>query len=172
MTVTGRYDEAITEFETARQIEPLSLIINALKGQALFFAGRDLEALDQSKKTLEIEPNFWIAHIMLARIYIRQNRFDEAVSLAGYAPAKGGQREAALATLEELKSASSQRYIPAYNIAIIYNGLGNREETLNLLEKTLSEHDARTILLKVDPKLDNLRNEPRFIEIMRRLNFE
>jgi serine/threonine-protein kinase len=189
LTILGRPNEALSEMETARQLDPLSLIVNALKGQTLFYAGRDAEAIDQSNKTLEIEPNFWIAHIMLARVYIRQNKFDEAVteakkagefsggnseasSLAGYALAKAGRRDAALATLEELKSTSNQRYVPAYNIAMIHNGLDQTDEALNLLEKAFQTRDARMILLKVDPKWNNLRSDARFVDLMRRMNFE
>ena len=189
LTVLGRHDEALSEMETARQLDPLSLIGNALKGQSFFYAGRDAEAIEQSNKTLEIEPNFWIAHIMLARVYIRQNRFDEAVaaakkagefsggnseavSLAAYALAKSGRRDAALTILEELKSRSNERYVPSYNVAMIYNGLGETEEAINHLEKAFKDHDARMILLKVEPKWNNLRTEPRFIELMRRMNFE
>ncbi len=189
LTVLGRPDEALAEMETARRLDPLSLITNALKGQSFFYAGRDAEAIDQSNKTLEIEPNFWIAHLMLARVYLRQNRFDEAfaeakkagefsggnseaASLAAYALAKSGRRDEALAMLEELKSRSNERYVPSYNIAMIYNGLGMREEAINQLEKAFTEHDARMILLKVEPKWNNLRSDPRFIELMQQMNFE
>lgn len=189
LTVLGRSDEAIAELETARQLDPLSLIANALKGQAFFFAGREAESIEQSNKTLEIEPNFWIVHIMLARVYIHQNNFDkaiiaalkarefsggnsEAISLAAFALAKTGRSNEALPMLEELKSKSSMQYVPSYNIAMIYNGLGDNAEALNQLEKAFAEKDARMILLKVEPKWNNLRNEPRFIELMRRMNFE
>ena len=187
LTSLGRGDESINEMESARKLDPLSLVINALKAQSFFYAERDAEAIEQANKTLEIEPNFWIAHIMLARIYIRQNKFDEAineakkavqfsggnseaVSLEAYALAKSGKRDESLKLLEDLKS--SGRYVPSYNLAMIYNGLDNREETLNNLEKAFAEKDARLILLKVEPKWNNLRNEPRFIELMRRMNFE
>ncbi len=189
LTVLGRHDEALSEMETARQLDPLSLVSNALKGQSLFYAGRDAEAVDQLNKTLEIEPNFWIAHIILARVYIRQKRFDEAfaeakkagefsggnseaVSLAGYAMAKAERRDEALAMLEELNSRANQRYVPSYNVAMIYNGLGEREEALNQLEKAFKERDARMMLLKVEPKWNNLRSEPRFVEIIKRMNLE
>ena len=186
LTISGRADESLSEMELARQLDPLSLIVNALKAQSYFYAGRDAEAIEQANKTLEIEPNFWIAHIMLTRIYIRQNRFDEAiaeaekagefsggnseaVSLEAYALAKSGRRDESLKLLEELKS--NGRYVPSYNLAMIYNGLDNREEALNNLEKAFAEKDARLILLKVEPKWNNLRNESHFIELMRRMNF-
>jgi DNA-binding winged helix-turn-helix (wHTH) protein/TolB-like protein/tetratricopeptide (TPR) repeat protein len=189
LTVLGRSDEALNEMEHARRLDPLSLIVNALKAQSFFYAGRDAEAIEQSNKTLEIEPDFWIAHIMLARIYIRQNRLDEAVieakkagefsggnseaiSLAAYALAKSDRRDQALAMLQELKTRSNQHYVPSYNIAMIYNGLDNREETLNQLEKAFEEQDARMIILKVEPKWNNLREDPRFIDLMKRVAFE
>ena len=187
LTVLGRSDEALNEMELARKLDPLSLIVNALKAQAFFYANRDAEAIEQANKTLEIEPNFWIAHIMLTRIYIRRNRFDEAiaeaqkavqfsggnseaVSLEAYALAKSGKRDESLKLLEELKS--NGRYVPSYNLAMIFNGLDNREEVLNNLEKAFTEKDARLILLKVEPKWNNLRNEQRFVELMRQMNFE
>ena len=189
LTVLGRYDEALTEMETARQLDPLSLLGNALKGQSFFYAGRDAEAIDQLNKTLEIEPNFWIAHIIMARVYIRQKRFDEAVaeakkagefsggnseaaSLAGYALAKAERRDEAMTMLQELKSRSNRRYVPSYNIAMIYNGLGEREEALNQLEKAFQTRDARLMLLKVEPKWNDLRSEPRFVEIIKRISLE
>ncbi len=189
LTTLGRSDEALTEMEMARQLDPLSLIVNTLKGQSLFYAGRDAEAIDQLNKTLEIEPNFWIAHIILARVYIRQKRFDEAVaeakkagefsggnseavSLTGYALAKAERRDEALMMLAELKSRSNLRYVPSYNVAMIYNGLGEREEALSQLEKAFQTRDARMLLLKVDPKWNNLRSEPRFVEIIKQMNFE
>ena len=189
LTVTGRGDESLAQMEKARELDPLSLIVNALKSQAFFYAGRDPEAIDQARKTLEIEPNFWIAHLMLARVFIRQNKLDdavasarraeefsggnsEAISLVAYALAKGGRREEALSELEKLKSRGAERYVPAYNLATIQNGLGRRDEAIQLLEEALQTRDARMILLKVDPKWDDLRSDPRFIDLMRRVNFE
>ena len=187
LTSLGRGDESIGEMESARKLDPLSLVINALKAQSFFYAERDAEAVEQANKTLEIEPNFWIAHIMLARISIRQNKFDEAineakkavqfsggnseaVSLEAYALAKSGKRDESLKLLEDLKS--NGRYVPSYNLAMIYNGLDNREEALNNIEKAFAEKDARLILLKVEPKWNNLQREPRFIELMRQMNFQ
>jgi Flp pilus assembly protein TadD len=185
---TGRHDEAVAEIKRARELDPLSLITNALEGQFLFYAGRDAEAFDRFKKTLEIEPNFWIAHNGLARIYIRQKRFAEAVAALnkaielsggstepmtqlGYALAKSGNREKAQATLEELKSLAAESYVPAYSFAMIYNGLGEKEEALNYLEKSFQEREVQMSFIKIDTRWDNLSLEPRFAEIIKQMNF-
>ncbi len=189
LTVLGKHDEAVAEMKLARELDPLSLPTNALEAQALFYSGRDAEAFERLNKTFEIDPNYWIARLIAARILIGQNRFDEAlnelktakefsggnsetVSLMGYALAKTGRREEALAMLEELTSRSGGQYVPSYNIAMIHNGLGDSESTLSWLERAVEDRDVRLILLKVEPKWNNLRTEPRFIELMKQMNFE
>jgi TolB-like protein/Tfp pilus assembly protein PilF len=165
----GRHAEAVEEIRRARELDPLSLIINALEGQMLFYAEREAEAIKRLNKTFEIDPNFWIAHINLAKIYIEQKRYDEAVaelqkarefsggnsemvSLLGYALAKSARQAEAQKTVEELESAVNQRYIPPYNIALIYNGLGENAKTFDWLEKAFEQRDVRMTLLKIDPK--------------------
>lgn len=130
-----------------------------------------------------------MAHINLAKIFINQKRFDEAIkeariagelsggnsetlSFLGYAQAQNGQTGEARATLEKLKTAATAQYSPDYNIALIHNGLGEREEALNSLEKAFQSRDVRLTLLKIDPKWNDLRGDPRFVELMRRMNFD
>ncbi len=166
-----------------------SLITNALEGQFLFYAERELEAFARYYKTLEIEPNFWVAHNGLGRVYIRQERYAEAIAelnkakelsggstepltQLGYALAKSGNRERAQATLEELKFVAKENYVPAYSFAMIYNGLGEREEALNYLEKSFQEREAQISFIKVDTRWDEFRTDPRFMEIIKRMNFE
>jgi TolB-like protein/Flp pilus assembly protein TadD len=185
----GRHDEALTEIRRARELDPLSLITNALEGQFLFYARRDAEAFDRYKKTLEIEPNFWIAHNGAARIYIRQERYPEAVAALnkaielsggstepatqlGYALAKSGNRQQAQATLAKLKLLAAENYVPAYSFAMIYNGLGEADEALNYLEKSFEEREVQMSFVKIDTRWDEFRSEPRFVDLMRRMNFE
>ncbi len=185
---TGRHDEAVADIRRARELDPLSLITNALEGQILFYAGRDAEAIDRLQKTLEIEPNFWVAHTVLARVYIRQERFAEAVAglnkarafsggsiepitQLGYALAKSGSREQARVVIEELQSLAAERSVPASSLAMIYNGLDDTDEALNYLEKSFREREVGMSFVKIDSRWNNLRNEPRFIELMRRMNF-
>ena len=189
LTCIGRHDEAISEMKTARELDPLSLITGALEGQSFLFAGQYDQAIDSLSKTLEIDPNFWVAHIQLSRTYIQQKNFEaaiaeaekakqfsggnsESLSLAGYALAKSGHRAEAVVMLDELKSHSIQGFAPSYNIAMLYNGLDEKIEALNWLERAFNENDVRLILLNVDPKWSNMRMEPRFVDLMKRMNFE
>ncbi len=185
----GRHDEAVAMGRRARELDPLSLITNTLEGQFLFYAGRSDEAIERLEKTLELDPNFWIAHNVLARVYIRQGRYAEAVAelnkaiefsggstepvtQLGYALAKSGDRERAQAALETLKSFAAEKSVPAYNFAMIYNGLGEKDEALNYLEKSFQEREVQMSFIKVDTRWDELRAEPRFVEIIKEMNLE
>jgi DNA-binding winged helix-turn-helix (wHTH) protein/TolB-like protein/Flp pilus assembly protein TadD len=188
LTLLARHDEAISEMKLARELDPLSLPNGALEAQTLFYAGRDAEAVDRLNKTFEIDPNFWIARLMLARILIGQNRWNEAlaelqrartasggntetVSMIGFALARSGRRDEALKSLDELRNVSLGAYVPAYNIAMLQNGLGDKDAALTSLEDAAERKDVRLILLKVEHKWDNLRSEPRFSALMRRIGF-
>jgi len=188
LTCLGRHDEAIAQMTTARELDPLSLVTSSLEGQALFFAGKYDDAADRLNKTLEIQPNFWVAHVMLARVYIQQKKYDvaiaeaekarqfsnghsEPISLAGFAKAKSGRTDEAMHDLETLKSMQAQGLAADYNTAMLYNGLGKTDEVFAALEKAFNAKDVRLILLRVDPKWDDLRTDPRFVDIIKRMNF-
>jgi len=94
------------------------------------------------------------------------------ISFIGYALAKSGRRAEAQAELEGLLKLSTERYIPPYNIAMIYNGLGDTDKTLAWLEKGYQQRDTRMTFLKVEPKWNNLRDDARFQDLLRRMNFE
>ncbi|MDQ3131195.1 MAG: winged helix-turn-helix domain-containing protein [Acidobacteriota bacterium] len=185
----GRHAEALTMVKRARELDPLSLITNSAEGQFLFFAGQPDEAVYRLNKTLELDPNFWHTHLVLSMIYAEKEMFAEAVTEAekaaqvsgknsqalaikGYALAKSGDLAEARILLYELQKLSAIRYVPSYNFAIIYNALGETETALDYLEKAFAEKNVLMVFLKVDPKWNNLRNKPRFIELMRRMNFQ
>lgn len=185
----GRFDEAIAEIKKAREHDPLSLTANSLEGLFLFYAGRDDEAIARLQKTIEIEPKFWLAHINLAKIYIRQERFDEAirelnivkelsagnseaVSLTGYTLAISGERTQAEAAIDELRKMSAQKYVPSYHIALICNGLDRRDETFDWLEMAFANRDVYLSFIKVDPKWDKFRSDSRFVSLLNRMNLQ
>lgn len=83
-----------------------------------------------------------------------------------------GDKAKARAVLEELKTLSNQHYIPPYNIALVYHGLGDQSEALSQLEKGCEERDVRLTLLKVDPRWNTLRSNPCFISILKRIGLQ
>ena len=185
---TGRHEQALAEIELSRELDPVSLVTNALEGQILFFAGRSDDSLDRLNKTIDLNPNFWLSHLFISRVYTEKGMHAKAVAAAkkagelsgnsqseayhAYALAKWGKLEEARTVLDELLKLSTERYVPPYNFAVVYNGLGESDKALDYLEKGFAEKDVRMVFLKVEPKWNNLRSEPRFIDLMKRMNFE
>ncbi|MBA4184011.1 MAG: winged helix-turn-helix domain-containing protein [Acidobacteria bacterium] len=185
----GRHAEALTLARRARELDPLTLIVNSAEGQFLFYAGQSDEAVSRLNKTLELEPNFWHTHLVLSGIYAEKQKFAEATAAAdraaqisggnssavaakAYALAKSGNLAGAQIVLAELQKLSAEKYVPAYNFAIVYNALGEHQTALDYLEKAYAEKNVLMVFLKVDPKWNNLRGDARFIELMRRMNFQ
>jgi tetratricopeptide (TPR) repeat protein len=189
LSYTGRHAEAIDEIKRARELDPLNLRTSAIEGITLINAGRVDEGLERLQKALELEPNYWFAQQYAARAYIEKGMFSEAIAEArkakefagvptrptaylGYALAKSGRRAEARAEVEELLKLSQQHYVSPYSIAVIYSGLGERDETLAWLERGYQQRDPRMVFLKTDAMWNDLRGDPRFQDLMRRIHFE
>lgn len=185
----GRHAEALAMVDRARQLDPLSLITNSAEGQFLFFAGRSDEAVSKLNQTLDLDHTFWHSHLVLSAVYAEKRMFPDAVAEAekaarfssgnsqavavkAYALAKSGDSAAARIVLAELQQLSTTRHVPAYNFAIIHNALGETETALDYLERAFAEKNALMVFLKVELKWNNLRGEQRFVELMKRMNFE
>lgn len=185
----GRHDQALSEMARARELDPVFLLYRALEGMMFHHAGRDAEALDRLQKAVDLDPNFWVTHLMLGKVYTQQRRYaeaieefvkarslshgnSEAIGSIGYAAALAGNNAKAQAALDELKALSSQHYIPPVNVALVLTGLGQKDEALAFLEKACEERDVRVTLLKVDPRWNSLRLEPRFVAILNRIGLQ
>lgn len=185
---TGRHGEALPEIKRARELDPLSPFVGALEGQFLLHAGRTDEALDRLHKTFELAPGFWLPHLFASSAYIEKGMYREAVAEAQRAKelspnqtisvaygscalAKAGKRDEAKAALDSLLNLSKERFVPPTHIALIYNGLGETDKALAWLEKGYEQRDAKMAFLKVEPKWNNLRNDPRFLDLMKRVGF-
>ncbi len=183
----GRHTEALAEIKLARQLDPLFPFGGALEGQSLAYAGRTDEALERLRKTSELEPNFWMPHLFTSGIYIEQGMYAEAVEAARlvrklapsqtasvafecYALAQMGKREEVRPALDELLKLSRERFVPPYHFALIYAGLGEKDEALKWLERGFEQRDPKMTFMKVDTKLNSLRSQPRFIDLMKRMN--
>lgn len=187
LTSSGRHPEALAKIKLARELDPVNLRVNAIEGMLLLYAGQTDEAIARLQQNLELDPNFRLTHMFAARAYIEKGMFDEAIAATrksrelsavssepiaygAYALSRSGKLAEARAALDELLGWSKTRWIPPYNFALVYNALGERDKALDYLEKGFAEKDVRMVWLKVEPKLNNLRSQPRFIELMKRMN--
>jgi len=182
----GRSDEAKKEILRAQQLDPLSLIINRTVGNVFFWAREYDQALEQFKKTIEIDANFPPAHGDLAMVYAIKSRYEEAivemnkaialngrlpqyVAALGYIHAISGRKAEAQTTLDELTTRAKTEHISPYAFALVYAGLGDKEKAFEWLEEAIKKEDAGSNSgLKVAPEWDGLRSDPRFAELMRR----
>ncbi len=188
LSIMGRHVEALAKVKLAREIEPLNLRISALEGLFLIHAGRSDEALARFRGIFELDPDFWLAHNFASSAYIEKGMFVEAVAEArrarglfdgssqpmafeGYALAKSGRKAEARVVLDELLKSSTTRYVTPYHIALVYNGLNERDKTLAWLERAYEQSSTRMVFLKVEPKWNNLRDDPRFQELLRKVGF-
>ena len=180
-------DLAIAEFRRAQEAAPLSLNVNSFVGWGLLFAGRAAEAVEQFHKTLDIDPSFPNAHLFLGMSYEQQGRHSEAleemrkaselsgrnllmIGALGHAFGSAGLRVEAEAVLAEMTELQRERYVAALDFAYVYSGLKDRERTLEWLERSYEERSAWLIWINPDPRLDWLRDDPRFTSLLRRLN--
>ena len=183
---TKRFDEALASLKRAEELDPLSPIIGTNLGDVLLYARRYDEAIAQYKRVLSLDPNFGYAFWGLGLAYWQKGMKPEAIAemrkyieLSGSSLGKGdlgfflakfGQRDEAIRLLGELKQASSRRYVRGSSIALIHLGLGEKEEALDWLEKEIDERGASPGSYAVMPELDELRAEPRFKAMLKRLN--
>jgi TolB-like protein/tetratricopeptide (TPR) repeat protein len=182
----GRSDEAKKEILRAQQLDPLSLIINRTVGDVFFWAREYDQALEQYKKTIEIDANFPPAHEDLAMLYGIKGRYAEAipemnkaialngrlpnyVAELGYIHAISGHKVEAQKMLDELTTRAKTEAVSPYAFALIYAGLGDKEKAFEWLdEATRKEAAGSNASLKVGPEWDGLRSDPRFAELLRR----
>jgi TolB-like protein/DNA-binding winged helix-turn-helix (wHTH) protein/Flp pilus assembly protein TadD len=180
----SRFDEAIVEAKRAVSLDPLSLRMNLRLGWAYMIARSYDEAIDQYKKTLELDPNFFQARLYLAWSYTFKGLYPEAFAeyekmgdygsrnnFVGFLNAVSGRRSEALKVIERIKLRSAQTYVDPYNMAIPYAGLGDRDNAMRLLAKAYEERSAELPQVKVEPFFDNLHSDPRFQDLVRRMNF-
>jgi serine/threonine protein kinase/Tfp pilus assembly protein PilF len=188
LAAMGRFDESIAEDRRALDLDPTSSAVNADLGWDLYLARRYDEAIEQLLKAIDLEPNYWVSHVLLGRCYEQKGKLDEAVAqfekarqiensipevLAGlgHGYALSGRKDEAQKIISELKERSKREFVPSFSIATIYTGLGMKEEALQYLMKSYDEGSYYLIHLKVEPLLDPLRSDPRFVSVLQRVGF-
>ena len=190
LTAIGGFDESAAISRLTVQLDPLSPAAYNELAFALELPGHDSEALEQYQKGLDLVPDFAQSHLLLAMLYVRKNRFEDALRHAeramgllgatrppaplgylGYVYARAGRREQALSMLDELETRAQREYVPPSAQAHIYLGLGRTEQALEWLRRAQDQHDVSLVWLKVWWVYDPLRAEPRFQELVRRMNY-
>ncbi|MEW6207808.1 MAG: protein kinase [Acidobacteriota bacterium] len=183
----ARFDESLAELRQAQHLDPLDQVKNGAIAITLYWAGEYDLAIKEFQKGLDLNPNGPGSHLSLAEIYARKGRFQEALaecqkagqpgrnpialSAFGRIYALSGKRAEAKKLLNELKDLAGQRYVPGYIIATLYAALGDNDRALEWLEKDYKERSALMAFIKVEPGLDSLRSNPRFIDLLRRVGF-
>ena len=188
LDVMGRTEEARVEIDRARALDPLSLVIHTDTASHFYYARQYDQAIEEARKALEMVPDFPLGHVWLGMAYLQKKSYSEAIAefrraratwptnmtvlaLLGHAYGAAGQHSEALNVINELKSLSRQRYVSPACFAVVYIGMGDRNQAFQWIDKAYQEHAPLLARLKSEPLVDSLRSDPRFNRIVARLKF-
>ena len=184
----GRFSDSFEQIKKARDLDPLSISINASFGWRLYLAREYDRAIAQLHETLEMDPNYEWAHLVLGQAYEEKGQYTSAleelkkavelahgsplmISALAHAYARSGNSADALALLAQLQARSKKEYVSPFYIAVVYLGLGNNEQALSWLERAYTDRSNGLVFLNVEPELDPVRSNLRFLSIRTKLNF-
>jgi TolB-like protein/DNA-binding winged helix-turn-helix (wHTH) protein len=184
----GRFDDSLDQIKKARDLEPLSISINASLGWRLYLAREYDRSIAQLRDTLEMDPSYEWAHLTLGQAYEQKGQYDLAIeqlqravelshssslmiSALAHAYAVSGNHAEAAKLLAQLDALSKKQYVSPFYVATVYLGLGKNELAMNWLQKAYADRSNGLVFLKVEPELDPLRSDPRFISLLDKLNF-
>jgi eukaryotic-like serine/threonine-protein kinase len=185
----GRIDQGIEEGKRAVDLDPLSYEFHSILGWDLYYARRYDQAAAELHKCLELEPNYPIGFLQLGMVYAQQGKIDDAIaaqrkaadlfgSSGASTPLEEIARDYALAgmlpearqALRDLAARSQHFHVPPYGIATVYAALGDKDQAFVQLNQADAQHSFYMDFLKVDPELDSLRPDPRFQDLLGRMN--
>jgi len=188
LTAMDRPQEAAVEIGRAHDLDPLSLTISTDMGFDFYYKRKYDEAIQQFQKTLQMNPKFPLAHLWLGRAYQQKGMYEDAiaeyekaddalpgwiVTLAGIGNVYGvsGKKKEAREMLERLEKLSQRKYVTPYGVALVYVGLGDKDQALIWLGKAVEDRAHWLVWMRLDPRWDPIRGDPRFKEITRRVGF-
>jgi tetratricopeptide (TPR) repeat protein len=183
----GRAEEALVEHQRALVLDPLSLIIASGTGHRFYRLRRYDEAAVSLREALEMDGNFPSTHWNLGLVYVQQKNFPSAIKelqeadrlfrgsslvrgALGYAYAESGDKIRAKAVLLQLENQAKQQYVDPDAFALIYAGLGNKDEAFEWLAKAIDDREGWVTFINAEPMLDSLRTDRRFQDALRRMN--
>jgi TolB-like protein/Flp pilus assembly protein TadD/predicted Ser/Thr protein kinase len=182
----GRFDDALAERNLARDLDPRSPFRIANTGYPLYYAGRYDEAIRRFRQALEADSRFYWANLWIGQALVEQGKYPEAIAeieravtlserntrviaTLGNAYGLAGRRAEAQAIVNELRTRSRQTYVSAFYLALVYAGLGMRDQAMEQLEKAVEERQPYLAGLNVEPPFLGLHDDPRFQAIVRRI---
>jgi TolB-like protein/Tfp pilus assembly protein PilF/tRNA A-37 threonylcarbamoyl transferase component Bud32 len=183
----GRFGEAIKEMEKAVELDPLSLVLNRNLGAVLYYARDYDRAIEVLRKTLEMDPGFSFAHVYLGQTYLQKSMYDEALAeleteravarewmaevetFLGTAYARAGFTDKAREILDDLLERSKRIYVSPCLLALMCLVLNEKDRAFEFLEKAYRSHDIDLTYLKIDPRLDTVRSDPRYMALLKRI---
>jgi len=182
----GRHQEVIAAMKKSQELDPLSLIISVAIGWAFYMARCYDQAIEQLRRTVELDPNYPVTYWILGLLLRKMGQYEAAlaegekgVQLSGGSTlmkaalaqslATAGQKEKSLHILDELTKLSRHKYVAPYFLAGIHIGLGEADRAMEYLEKSFEEHSHWLIYLHLDPGMDGLRSNARFLELLQRV---
>lgn len=179
-----RHEAAQAAIRRARELDPLYVMNQSLSSQIAFAARDYAAALQFARQAIVVDPEFWIARLHLAQVYVELGENELAlaelshpgkfgvnskvVALRGYVFARMGRFEEAQEVINTLLSISKERYVPPYAMAIVYAGLGQYDLALQWLSRCCDAHDVHVVFLTIDPKWDLIRGDARFSGLLQR----
>ncbi len=183
----GRTDEALAEIKLANELDPLSPVILGNLGHVYLELGEVDAAFEQYRKAIELYPNNPGLHNSLSYVYLKQGRTAEALaeaktavelsnranghlSLLGYVYAVSGYQNEALAIVKELEEKYPKHQADGIDIAGIYTGLGNKGQAFEWIEKQFQKRSSQLTAVKTEPVFEHLRSDPRYRDLLRRMN--
>ena len=186
LEVTGHLDEARGETRRALELDPLSLMFSTNIGTDSYYARQYDESIEQLEKTITLDPHYNLAYLWLGQAFEQKKMYAEAIAAfqkginqgerapkllaaLGSSYALDGEQDKADKILKEMREVAKRRYISPYLFAIIYNGMGDKEQTFKWLDRAVEDRSVFMIWLKYEPRFDSLREEPRFKELLRRI---
>jgi len=182
----GRIQDSFDQINKARAVDPLSISINFSLGWRLYMARQYNRAIEQLHNTLEMDPSYELPHLVVGQVYEQTGQFALAipelrkavdlshqsplmVSALAHAYARSGNKAEAEELLSDMTAQSKKQYVSPYYFAIVYVGLGENEKAMDWLDKAVVDRSNGLVFMKVEPELDNLRSNPRFIALQQKL---
>jgi len=189
LSATRRHREALQQINEAMRLDPLSLPNNAEVIRTLYYARNYDQAIVQGQKAMQLDPNYARTHFWLGRVYSQKGMHREAILASekiletmpdsnlgltemGYTLAAAGRQSEARKILRRLEERSERAFVPAYNLAIIHIALNEEEVAMRYMQQAFEDHDWALVVLAVEPRVDPLRRDPRFQEILAKLNLQ